>query len=191
VLLLVVLRWSHFAIWMTWLIYWSLSARGVKVAAREESRWQRMAHFGPMIVASILIAMRNPPGPLDGHVLPPSLILFFIGTVLLIVGLSFSVWARVVLGRNWSGTVTIKKDHELIQSGPYRWVRHPIYTGIILGFLGSAVARNSPAGYLGVALVAVGFWFKLQREETWLRETFGDSYAQYADKTARLIPFLL
>src|SRR6185312_1899697 len=71
---------------------------------------------------------------------------YWIGIALLIAGLGFSIWARRRLGRNWSGTVTVKHDHELVRTGPYRWVRHPIYTGILLGFVGSTVALDEWRG---------------------------------------------
>ena len=123
-------------------------------------------------------------------IFPPTWTLYWIGTALLVAGLAFSIWARVTLGRNWSGTVTVKEDHELIQSGPYRLVRHPIYTGLLLALAGSAVAQDRWSGVLGVVLIFVSFWIKLLREEAWMRETFGEKYDAYCARTKRLVPFV-
>jgi protein-S-isoprenylcysteine O-methyltransferase Ste14 len=85
----------------------------------------------------------------------------------------FTVWARVHLGMNWSGTVTVTEGHELITSGPYAVVRHPIYTGLLLAFGGSALARAALRGILAVALAFWSLWRKLRIEKTWMREQFG------------------
>ena len=87
------------------------------------------------------------------------------------LGLAFSVAGRVWLGDNWSGTVTLKQDHELIRSGPYRWVRHPIYTGLLLAILGSAIALGEWRGLVALALVAVAFLRKVAIEERFLART--------------------
>jgi len=183
--------WLHPVIWIAWLVYWKISARGVKAAVRQETPGQRISHFGPLWAAALLFSFPNRFPRLGQHVFPISGTTFLIGTLILIVGLLFSVWARVALGTNWSATVTVKQDHELIESGPYHWVRHPIYTGILAGFIGSAIAQDRWTSFLAVALVFAGFWFKLLREEAWMRETFGDRYAAYSQHTARLIPFVL
>ena len=95
------------------------------------------------------------------------------------------------LGRNWSATVTVKQDHELIRTGPYTSVRHPIYTGVLFGFIGTALAVGQWRGVLAVAIVFVAFWRKLRIEERWMNETFGEQYRQYRARTRALIPFLL
>jgi protein-S-isoprenylcysteine O-methyltransferase Ste14 len=95
------------------------------------------------------------------------------------------------LGRNWSGAVTIKDGHELVTSGPYALVRHPIYTGLLLAFLGSAVALGDWRGALAFALAAGALWRKLRLEERWMREQFGDAYQAYSQRVAALVPFVL
>jgi protein-S-isoprenylcysteine O-methyltransferase Ste14 len=95
------------------------------------------------------------------------------------------------LGKNWSGTVTIKEGHELIMSGPYAVVRHPIYTGLLLAFLGSALARGDWRAVLAFALAAAALWRKLRFEERWMRAQFGDAYAAYARRVSALVPFVL
>jgi protein-S-isoprenylcysteine O-methyltransferase Ste14 len=95
------------------------------------------------------------------------------------------------LRANWSATVTVKQQHELIRSGPYAIVRHPIYSGILLAFIGSALARGQWRGVLALAIVIVALWRKMRLEERWMSETFGDEYQRYRARTAALIPFLL
>jgi len=101
------------------------------------------------------------------------------------------VWARVHLGGNWSGIVTLKEDHELVRRGPYRWVRHPIYSGLLLAIAGSAVVRGEWRGFLALAIAFAALWRKLKLEERWLGETFGEQYAAYRRRVSALIPFVL
>lgn len=178
--------------WLAWVVYWFAAARDVKATARHESFASRMAHIGPLIVAVLLFWVNHLPLPfLYARFLPATALGFWIGTVIVAAGLAFAIWARVFLGRNWSGTVTLKDGHELIRSGPYRWVRHPIYTGLLFAFLGSAIALGQWRGLLAVLIVFVALWRKLRMEERWLGEIFGDEYARYRREVAALVPFLL
>src|ERR1700720_4932250 len=85
----------------------------------------------------------------------------------------------------------IKQDHELITTGPYALVRHPIYTGILTGFLGMAIAISQVRGFIVFVLIFLVFWLKFRMEEEWMRSQFGETYAAYARKTAALVPYLL
>ena len=116
---------------------------------------------------------------------------FRLGAAVTIAGLLFAVWARGYLGRNWSRSVTIKQDHELITTGPYAVVRHPIYTGILIGFLGMAIAISQVRGFIAFVLVFLALWLKLRMEEQWMRSQFGETYATYARRTAALVPYVL
>jgi protein-S-isoprenylcysteine O-methyltransferase Ste14 len=116
---------------------------------------------------------------------------FWLGAALTVAGLLFAVWAREHLGRNWSRSVTIKQGHELITTGPYAVVRHPIYTGILAGFLGMAIAISQVRGFIVFVLIFLVFWLKLRMEEQWMRSQFGETYAAYAEQTAALVPYLL
>jgi protein-S-isoprenylcysteine O-methyltransferase Ste14 len=113
------------------------------------------------------------------------------GMLMTLAGVLFACWARVVLGRNWSGVVQVKQDHELIERGPYRYVRHPIYTGLLLAFLGTAVAIGELRGFLAVVIVGVSFWRKLRLEERWMSEQFGTAYADYMRRVKALVPGIL
>ena len=110
---------------------------------------------------------------------------------LVVAGLSFSVWARRTLGGNWSGTVTVKVDHELVQTGPYRRIRHPIYTGLLLAVFGSGLAAGRVYGIAAFALIAIALVWKLRLEERWMLAEFGERYERYRRSSWALIPFVL
>ena len=179
-------------LWIAWLVYWRLSAADVKPAIRRESKWSRASYIIPIVVASILLSV--PPiaggGFLFSRFLPPGIDAYWPGVILIAAGLGFSAWARQRLGRNWSGTVQVKQDHQLIRDGPYRFVRHPIYTGILVAFLGTAVVVGHWCGILAVLIAFGSFLRKLTLEEHFMRETFGSAYEEYRARTAALIPYL-
>jgi protein-S-isoprenylcysteine O-methyltransferase Ste14 len=176
--------------WLVWLIYWLLSATSAKPTERRESLASRLSHFVPLILGIWLIALAHPTVPwfLLVRVWPPSLFTHWLGVAVMFAGLGFSVWARARLGRNWSATVTVKRQHELIRTGPYAWVRHPIYSGLTLALLGNAISLGEVRGFLGVLVIAAAFTRKLRIEERWMREIFGEEYARYAKEVAALIP---
>lgn len=180
------------ALWLVWLIYWFVAAISVKPFQRRESAWSRLSHFGPLALAAWMLAADHLPGRfLEGRIWPSNEITFWIGIGLLVTGLILAVWARRVIGRNWSGSVTVKEDHELVRSGPYAFVRHPIYTGLLFGLIGSAVPRGEWRGVVAVLLVAVALWRKLRLEERWMGEVFGSRYAAYKREVKALVPHLL
>jgi len=164
----------------------------VKAVQRRESRCSRASYIVPLLVAISLLLIPDVPDHerLFARFLAPSLTSFCLGALLTLGGLAVSIWARVHLGRNWSGTVTIKQDHELIRSGPYARVRHPIYSGLLLAFAGSAIALGEWRGLLALSLVWVAYWRKLRIEERWMQETFGALYQRYRAQTGALIPYL-
>ena len=180
------------AMWMAWALCWWLLSRNVKATARRETLSSRLGHILPLMAAGLLIWLRRLPiPPLEAHVFPEAEWLFWAGAAMTASGLSFAVWARLHLGMNWSGTVTIKQGHELITSGPYALVRHPIYTGLLLAFAGSALARDEWRGVLAVALAFWSLWRKLRIEERWMREQFGEAYQAYSQRVSALVPFVV
>ncbi|MEK7438793.1 MAG: isoprenylcysteine carboxylmethyltransferase family protein [Pseudomonadota bacterium] len=186
----------HYVIPFLWLacsVYWLLSASKVKATAREESIASRSAHLVPMTVAILLLfAPRSLPwGVLGERMFPGGPATHWIGAAVVAAGLAFAVWARTHLGKNWSGTVTLKSDHELIRSGPYHFVRHPIYSGGLLAMAGTVVARGEWRGLLAVLIMFAVVWRKLQHEERWMGEAFGEDYAKYRSEVYALIPFVL
>jgi protein-S-isoprenylcysteine O-methyltransferase Ste14 len=105
-------------------------------------------------------------------------------------GIALAFWARFYLGQNWSSAVSIKVGHQLIRTGPYNWVRHPIYSGILLALVGTVLERGKPAGPLAIALFWLGFWIKSRMEERFMRKTFGHEYEEYSRTTGALVPRL-
>jgi protein-S-isoprenylcysteine O-methyltransferase Ste14 len=178
--------------WAAWALYWTLSARNAKATARREPLWSRLAHIGPLILAAWLLAARHMPGGWLEEPLPfAGLGAYWTGAVLAVLGFAITAWARVHLGRNWSGTVTVKQGHELVRSGPYAWARHPIYTGLLLALVGSALARGEWRGVLALAIAFAALWRKLRLEERWMGETFGAAYEAYKREVKALVPGLL
>jgi protein-S-isoprenylcysteine O-methyltransferase Ste14 len=176
--------------WGGWLAVWNVMARRVKEAAQSESAVSRLSHVVPLLIAAYLLVAHVPLPLLNDRFAPLALWLAVLGAALTFAGLAFAIWARFVIAGNWSSYVELKRDHELIVAGPYRWVRHPIYTGLLLAFVGSALAVGEWRGVLAVAIVAASFWRKLKLEEAVMRGRFGEAYARYAARVPALIPFL-
>ena len=178
------------ALWLAWLIYWWLSARNVKTTAWQEPTRLWVRHRVPLIIAALLLGAPGwVPRVLTRRFLPPGNFFPVLGTVLLAAGLGFSVWARRHLGRNWSAHVAVKEGHALVRTGPYRYLRHPIYTGILLAFLGMVVAIGEWRGLVALAFALLAFAVKSGQEERRMREVFPE-YEQYRRETAALVPFV-
>jgi protein-S-isoprenylcysteine O-methyltransferase Ste14 len=179
-------------VWIVFLVYWNIKAVDTKTTQRLESAASRILRVFIFLIAIVLLSLPGIPLPwLYVHLWPAGLWPFWLGAAITIAGLLFAVWARAHLGRNWSRSVTIKQGHELITTGPYAMVRHPIYTGILIGFLGMAIAITQVRGFVAFALIVLALWLKLRMEEQWMRSQFGETYATYAHRTAALVPYLL
>lgn len=180
------------ALWLVWGIYWLIAARNIKHATRIESPLSRAAHVVPLAIAALLLWWPwRTHDFLFARLLPREPWMFWVGAVITAGGLLFTVWARVHLAGNWSGLVTLKQDHELITSGPYRLVRHPVYTGLLLAFAGTALARDEWSGVVALVIVVAALWRKLRLEEKWLSEQFGELYVRYKQRVAALLPYLI
>ena len=177
--------------WGGWLAVWNIMARGVKEAAQSESAVSRLTHVVPLLVAAYLLAAPVPLPLLNDRFFPLAIWAAALGAALTFAGLAFAIWARLVIAGNWSSYVELKRDHELIVEGPYALVRHPIYTGLLLAFIGSALAVGEWRGVLAVAIVAASFWRKLRLEESVMRRQFGEAYARYAARVPALIPLVI
>lgn len=177
-------------LWLSWLLVWLVTAQNVKRTRWRESAASQLLHRVPLFIAALLLwTQRDLPSFLTGRFLPPSLTVEIAGIAAIVAGLAFAVSARLYLGTNWSAAVTLKEDHSLVQSGPYKYVRHPIYAGILLAFCGTAVVIGQWRGVLAVGLALLAFAYKSRVEESRMRETFPD-YDQYSRNTASLIPFI-
>src|SRR5262252_7500697 len=109
---------------------------------------------------------------------------------LAVAGVAFAIWARWHLGENWSGTVTLKEGHELVRSGPYHYIRHPIYTGMLLAFAGTVLTLCEYRGLISLAITIVSFYYKAKKEERFLAEEFGDSFREHRRQTGMFLPSL-
>src|ERR1700678_2308764 len=179
-------------VWIVFFVYWQIKAGNAKTTQRLEPAASRILRIFIFLIAIVLlsttrIALRW----LYYELWLTGIWSFWLGAAVTVGGLLFAVWARVHLGRNWSRSVTIKQGHELITSGPYAVVRHPIYTGILAGFLCMAIAISQVRGFIVFVLFLLAFWIKLRMEEQWMRSQFGETYATYAHQTAALVPYLL
>ena len=178
------------AMWVACALYWLVTARGTKAAVRRESLRSQLLHFVPLALAVVLLW--RPvflPGALTLPFLPRTAVLFWAGAVLALAGFLFAAWARACIGRNWSAAVTVKAGHELVTTGPYAIVRHPIYAGLLLAFIGTAVARGDLGAMAAAALAGWAFRRKTGLEERWMREQFGPAYDAYARRVPALFPW--
>jgi protein-S-isoprenylcysteine O-methyltransferase Ste14 len=177
-------------LWCAWALYWVISAANAKTTQRRESTASRLAHVIPLLLGGVLIAWHRPSWYwLAARLWPRSFSVYCVGVAVLAAGLGFAVWARVHLGRNWSGTVTIKEGHELIRSGPYAYVRHPIYSGILMGVLGTTIASGTVHAAVGLVVIAAALVRKTRIEEAFLCETFPAEYPRYRAEVPALVPF--
>jgi protein-S-isoprenylcysteine O-methyltransferase Ste14 len=181
-------RTAIFVVWGAFWLYWLLSATTAKESSRQGSRTRaiRPVSLLVIVVAAVAIRRLRLSGGADVH----SLALEILGTILFLSGLAFAVWARVHLGRNWGMPMTERAEPELVTSGPYRYVRHPIYSGILLGVLGTALALNL---YYLIALgvLTVYFIYSATVEERTMTAAFPEAYPRYKAHTKMLIPFVL
>src|SRR5580658_3285127 len=179
-------------VWVLFFVYWQIKAFNTKTTQRLEPVASRALRMIIFLIAIVLLSTTRIPLPwLYLQLWPAGFWPFWLGATVTVAGLLLAVWARVYLGRNWSRSVTIKQNHELITTGPYTLVRHPIYTGVLTGLLGTAIALSEVRGFVVLVLFFVAFWMKLRMEEQWMRSQFGEIYDTYANHTAALVPYIL
>ena len=180
------------ACWILFAVIWLLAAFATKQSVYQESRAQRLGYTIPILLGGFLLAKGHRlSDPLNHRVIPHFEALAWTGAVLCIAGLAFCIWARFTLGRNWSGVVTLKGGHELITSGPYALVRHPIYTGLLTMFVATVIVLGHVAGIIAMPFVLVSLWIKLRHEEKLMLQKFPNEYAAYQQRVKRIIPFIL
>ena len=177
--------------WGAFLVIWLIAAGWTKASTYRETRSRRLRYTIFLIAAYVVLVYGGRlPYPLSLRVIPVHRGVELAGVILCLAGLVFSFWARFTIGRNWSGNITLKKEHKLVQHGPYRWVRHPIYTGLILMLFGTVLVLGRVAGLISLALALVSFWIKLQDEETLMLQHFPNQYPAYQQRVKCLIPFV-
>ena len=177
---------------------WGLFALSWLLAAFWRGRTQRRLGFGrelgyrAVLIAGLLVfavPAHGYRGPLRLWSVSWDLAWGCVAAITL--GFAFAWWARVHLGALWSGNITTKAGHRVVDTGPYGIVRHPIYTGLLLAVFATMVAKGTVYGLVGAALVTLGLWMKARLEETWLSAELGrDAYAAYRRRVPMLVPFL-
>ena len=175
--------------WLLLLVVWVMLWFGMKKAKKLE-RWGERAQHGILVVAGFFLLFGNgvPWGWLNYRLVPNEPAVWLAGLAMTALGIGISIWARLSLGANWSGMVTLKTGHELVRTGLYRWIRHPIYTGILLGMVGTAMIKGHLRGWIGVVVVLCAFYFKARREERFLREEFGAGFDEHSRRTGMFLP---
>lgn len=182
------------ATWLIVLTYWFISGLNAKKVKHQETFLKRFVQYWlPLIIAILLLG----PGDWYGHswlrenFVEHSNLVGIIGLSISVIGAIIACTSRYRLGKNWSLSVQKKENHQLIQDGIYKVVRHPIYTGLLLLFIGNAIIVGDYRAIIAVLIVFVSLWLKLKKEEKLLTETFGTKYTEYKNRTKALIPYLL
>ncbi|MFY9910247.1 MAG: isoprenylcysteine carboxylmethyltransferase family protein [Candidatus Sulfotelmatobacter sp.] len=177
--------------WIVFMVYWAIGALKTRRTAKKESF---VARYGVMALEVAGFALLFDDDVTSGILnrrafnLPHGL--RFSGIVLIWIGIALALWARWHLGQYWSGRITIKEDHKLIRTGPYTRLRHPIYSGLELAAIGSALAIDQWRCVIGVCIIVTGFWIKAKREEAMLGAQFGADFQEHRRHTGFLFPRL-
>jgi protein-S-isoprenylcysteine O-methyltransferase Ste14 len=178
--------WTSIAMWCVIEIYWDVAKKNIAPETDSESRRSRWLHLLLCSAAQVLIFL--PIHGLRQRFLPASAIVDAVGLTLNAFGLVLAIWSRRCLGRYWSGKITIKVDHQLIRSGPYRLIRHPIYTALLSLYLGTAIVSGELHALIGWVLVLIAYLRKIRLEEKNLLKAFGEEYRSYQGESWALLP---
>lgn len=176
--------------WVVWLVYWVVMAFSTKRTIERGGfvgyRLVALLAFVGCVIAGRLLHVSS-----QSQLWQTTLALGVLTDCMVVAGAAFTVWARITLGRNWSAEVTFKQDHELIESGPYALARHPIYTGLIVMALGTAINYGRAIGFALFFSICGAVWWKARQEERIMSRHFPDAYAEYKQRVHALIPFVL
>lgn len=187
--------------WAVFLLVWAIAALGVKRDVRRggfasvwSSAWPLRLLIALSLVAAAFrmgVSSRPQRGVFGRHaaLFLPSAALGWTAAALVVIGVTFAIWARFALGRNWSPRPSVKEHHELVTNGPYRYVRHPIYTGMLIAAFGSALT-GSVFAIIVFVLASVLFLSRIPREEKIMLDLFPNVYPSYQTRTKRLIPLV-
>jgi protein-S-isoprenylcysteine O-methyltransferase Ste14 len=178
--------WLSAAGWVGFSVYWELAAKNSATTKRSESAESRRVHVVLTNVALLLLFIPVP--GLERDVLPASFAWIPVGLAVQAAGFALAIWSRRHLGANWSGRIEIKEDHALVRTGPYRLLRHPIYTALLVMYVGTALIDGKVHALVGVAIAIFAYWRKIRMEEANMREAFGAQYDDYRRATWALVP---
>jgi protein-S-isoprenylcysteine O-methyltransferase Ste14 len=177
--------------WYVFALYWLITWLRVKRTKSTESVAQRLLTIVPMVLAfELLFSDSLRVGPLRKRFLPAETWIAWGGIALTSLGVALAIWARYCLGQYWSSRVTLKEGHRVIRSGPYAFVRHPIYSGMLLAAIGTAVVIGEWRGVIAVIVMFIAHSLKAFREEALLTTELGEEYASYRSGTGFLLPRL-
>jgi protein-S-isoprenylcysteine O-methyltransferase Ste14 len=181
-------------LWLVFIVVWWLAAFASKRSVQRQSSGSRLLQSGVVLIGLVFLFNLDRAftrGWPVRRVVPQTDAWMLAGAALTVAGMSFSIWARAILGSNWSSRVTIKQDHQLILRGPYAFVRHPIYTGMLAAVLGTALVYGEARCFAGLLICGFGLWLKSQTEEQFMMRQFGEQYAHYRQRVRALVPFVL
>jgi len=170
--------------WLVFWAYWLISARNIK-PGRDRGNW----FTGIRVAVIILIVFLARSVGFGPHKAAENWALAGAGLAVWVLGLAFAVWARLYIGQNWGMPMTQAENPELVTTGPYHFVRHPIYTGLILGMVGTTLAITL-FGLIAVLVLAGYFIYSAVSEERYLTKVFPDAYPEYKRRSKMLIPFV-
>jgi protein-S-isoprenylcysteine O-methyltransferase Ste14 len=172
-------------------VYWIVAAFGTKRTAERAGWWTNWLARGALIAVVLLLSRGTGSGSTNRILWVYSPTIGIIAVVVTVLGLLVVMWARAILAGNWSADAVIKEGHELIERGPYRYVRHPIYSGLILMAVGAVLVWGTPVSLAVLAGLPVMLWVKLSQEERLLTRHFPDEYPRYKARVKALIPFVI
>jgi protein-S-isoprenylcysteine O-methyltransferase Ste14 len=176
--------------WLLFAVFWLASALGSKKASRRESLTERLGYIIFMAVGFVLLYDSAPPylNWLNRSFISELRWAGWLGAWLTLAGVLFAIWARTTIGKEWSAEIQIKQGHQLIRTGPYAQIRHPIYTGILLAIAGTALAIGEYRGLLALAIICIGFTRKAKKEESFLAAQFGPAFEEHRRSTGFFLP---
>ncbi len=178
-------------LWLSICIYWLANAFNSKKAIKHQADLQRILYMCLWVIAFLLLFSNNISiSFLYKTLFSQQLFYKITGLIFCISGLLFSVWARVCIGRNWSGRISVMQNHELVTTGAYAVTRNPIYTGFLAAFAGCAMTEGLAKGYLSLLFMIAGIMIKIRKEESYMNQVFKDSFQKYKQGVKRLVPFI-
>jgi protein-S-isoprenylcysteine O-methyltransferase Ste14 len=179
------------AAWIIWIVWWLVAATRLNAMKKREPASEWLLRWILMVVAfELLFRSGAYLGDLNNRFVPRNTLVRDAGAVLTCAGLAFSIWARQHIGRYWSSTVSLRADHQLIRTGPYSRIRHPIYTGILLALAGTVLADGHYRAIVAFVIILAGFIWKARQEENLLTREFGPAFEEHKRLTGFFLPRL-
>ncbi len=180
--------WASLGLWFAFSIYWEIAATGAAPAERRESSGSRSVHLVLVSIGQLMVFLAIP--GLRARFLPASTALAVAALAIQVGFLGLGVWSRLALGRNWSGAIAATQGQELVRDGPYRTLRHPIYTALLGMYACATLISGELHALIGLAILLAAYWRKVRFEEELLASRFGPAYGEYRGATWGAVPGL-